>query len=495
LKKLILWAVLMCALVIGEVKYATAERMPINFVLDESYLLNTIYHEPKRYGQMEKQLYKAAVKKDEKHVADLYMQTARFENGDVYYIIRMIGQQPKGVTAPWTVDLSSHIEEPDSLRYLKKTDDSLTIEGMALVEQEYSPTGLPKQAYFIEEEGTLEHPSAYFSMVEVYRLGQKSTLIAEKKKSHNVMFTNGKLTFQFETGKDMVTEHWGILSQKPLVNWDNPEAIEAIQLASKYKWTMGGMYYSMPSSYQPYHKDGYYYNPAQHVGESYLRKTDLGRFFEVFALVSLYNSIEMQNSHGFWWITTQSDWLYGSYGIPSMYYDTRWSTDAAMFLVRGFNKYKDPAFLRSSQIYADFFANFARENNYRTANQGILVEDYWHPHVDPLVHSSLNHHLSEINFLLELYQVAEDQTYYELAMQMKQGVADIAKAYVKPNGDLWYAYMPNGTYGYLDYPLLTLLDLQRTQELLLQVTMIPDPDIQYLIETKLAFLKKSGFVK
>ena len=318
------------------------------------------------------------------------------------------------------------------------------------------------------------------------------TLISDKALSNPPSLDKGKITYKFYSGEKMVTEQWGMVSSENLVDWQNKIGTEAIRLAGVNKWTIGGMYYPLETTYDPNYKNGYFFNPANDVGESYLRKTECGRFFEDFAIICLYNTIESQNEQGIWEITIQSNWLKQDYGIPSSYYDTRWCTDASQFLLAGYRKYKDPLLLDRAKKYGEYYLNHAENHHYSTSKTGILVEDYWHPEEKQKVHSSLNHHLSEMNFLLNLYLETDKKEYLMMAERMKQGVKDVAKNYIKPNGDLWYAYMPDHTFGLMDYPKLTLEDLQRSQDLWYKIQNAKDPDLQFLIEKKEAFRVKTG---
>src|SRR5690606_30292639 len=83
--------------------------------------------------------------------------------------------------------------------------------------------------------------------------------------------------------------------------------------------------------------------------------------------------------------------------------------------------------------------------------------------------------------------------YLQIAEKMRIAVQDSMYSWKKEeSGDLWYAYMPDGSYGLLDYPLLTLKDLRYSQELIEEIYGEKDPAFHYLIEVKEEYLRGQG---
>jgi len=251
----------------------------------------------------------------------------------------------------------------------------------------------------------------------------------------------------------------------------------------------------MPASYYPYTKTNFWRNPAYHIGEKFIRQGG-GRLFETFGLLCLYSAVETRNQHGFWWSTPRSGWLYKDYGIDSPFYDTRFNTYAGLFLLRGYAKYKDPVMLAAAEEYAAYLVKYAGSHHTKTKSGGILVYDYGYLHKPGVkTLTSLNHQITEMNFLYEMYLLTGGSTYLQVADQMKKGVKDTVRGWLKPNGDLHYAYLETGKFGKDDYPTLTLKDLRYSQSLIEKVTGFTDPDFQQLIDWKAEYLRKNGINK
>ena len=200
------------------------------------------------------------------------------------------------------------------------------------------------------------------------------------------------------------------------------------------------------------------------------------------------------NQKGYWISTPRSEWLYRSYKIDSTFYDTRFNTDTALFLLKGYTEYHDPVFLNTAGKYADFLLDYAFTHRFTTKSGGWLVWDYGNEN-NPYspTHVSLNHLLTEMNFLYEMYIVTQDIRYYDTAHKLKTAVKDTCKRWKNQStGDLWYAYLKDGSFGLTDYPLVTLRDLKYSQKLFLEVDGAEDSDFGYMISLKEGYLKKNN---
>lgn len=337
--------------------------------------------------------------------------------------------------------------------------------------------------------------SYFFSYVDVFKRQKNQVKQELYSLARPIRFTETGLELTFPHLPGGMVEQWGILSLEPLVDWTNQTAVEDVRLADLNrvrKWSQEGVFYQTPTSYYPTSPTSFYLNPAHHIGEKFLRSTG-GKLFDHVALLSLYTASRMQNERGYWYTTPRSEWLYREYGIPNTFYDTRFSTDAALFLLKGYRRFKEPLFLEAAERYGDFFSQFAHSHHFKTARGGFLVWDYGHdlfPHTP--THVSLNHLVTEMNFLYELYKETEQPEYLELAHKIKLAVQDTAPFWKKEtNGDLWYAYLVDGRYGLEDYPLLTLKDLRYSQQLIKEVDGEEDPAFGYLIQVKETYLHKN----
>ncbi|WP_236841111.1 hypothetical protein [Brevibacillus formosus] len=122
--------------------------------------------------------------------------------------------------------------------------------------------------------------------------------------------------------------------------------------------------------------------------------------------------------------------------------------------------------------------------------QGWLVSDYATA-TNPMIqtHVSLNHQLAEINFLYKSYMQFGDRTDKDLADMMLYGVVNLGSQWILGNGDLHYAYFPDGTFGRPDYPFLTYNDLVETQRLYRQLHGMDEMTLAMLIDSKLMWMQ------
>jgi len=383
------------------------------------------------------------------------------------------------------------------------------------------------------------------------------------------------LPLYIEDGQQLLTEHWGILAANQLTSFALNEYNEVMETGMHVgtqdiriadldrfrKLRMDGIYYEVPSSYTPYQPMSYWQVPAEHIGARFIRSIkeqeaigveEIISYLETLSIISLNHNLQQQTADGYWITSPQSNWLFEDYGVEAGFYDTRFSTDAALFLLDIYQYYtnefehllaqaeqeqaltqEQPAQLLILELedeleriltavtrYADFLVWYANQYSFITENGGLLVQDYIHPTITHQpTHVSLNHLVTEMNFLLlyseELHARNNksigssssassnnsidnnidnniDNTYVETAAQIRQAVHDTNMAWVKDNNDLWYAYMPDGTYGLLDYPRLTRNDLRLSVSLIDQVWKQDDLLFRGLIFYKEKYLQENG---
>ncbi|MDT3700422.1 MAG: hypothetical protein RO469_13500 [Thermincola sp.] len=97
-----------------------------------------------------------------------------------------------------------------------------------------------------------------------------------------------------------------------------------------------------------------------------------------------------------------------------------------------------------------------------------------------------------MNFLYEMYLATDDTAYLENADSIKLAVKDTVYNWNKPDGDLHYARLLDGTFGKQDYPTLTLKDLRYSQYLIKKTTGQDDIDFWRLISWKEQYNKNHG---
>ena len=300
-------------------------------------------------------------------------------------------------------------------------------------------------------------------------------------------------TLSLKAGDSFFSDTWGILSTKPLVSWDNPTAAnEALQVEIDKKFSLDGAFYQTPSNYRPYEKNSYYLNPANVIGLRFLHRIDAensnGTLFEDMATHLAYMSVQRQNPEGFWPTMPRSLWLSGDYNIEFDYMDNRRNADNVTFLMRYLYQKPDFAIQSTLKNWDQYLQAYIKKHAVPVPEGGVLVPDYVGDENAKTSHISLNHHLSNLNYLLESYMIDKDPSKLELAEQLLKGVENTAFLWVMPNHNLYYAltpelkpYKPNE---YPDYATLTRDDLEETQRLLTKMGKVRNPKLQFLIDQK-----------
>lgn len=290
-----------------------------------------------------------------------------------------------------------------------------------------------------------------------------------------------------------IIRFWGVIHNEHLAVWEDETVVSSIQRADlnkARKFWLDGVYDLVPSSYKPTHPEAFWRCPAQHVGRLFVPKAS--PFTHAIAVSSMYSTIRTQNRSGYWPTEPQSEWLAEEYGFGPNFYDTRFNTDAALYLLEAYQKYGEESALNAARRYADFLCRFADQYAYLSKNGGYLVPDYQASTGEYRTHTSLNHLLAEMNFLYYMYLATDEVEYRNTADLMLLAVKDTCEEWIKKSGELWYARLPNGEYGYQDYPTLTLNDLRESQNLITRIYGASDPDLARLISSKEAYNRANG---
>jgi hypothetical protein len=229
-------------------------------------------------------------------------------------------------------------------------------------------------------------------------------------------------------------------------------------------------------------------NPSSYLASS-LTITGGSRLANDLSYAFLDTILTFQEPEGYWLSAPKSiSFLWDNYKIDAGFYDTRFNADVTRTMFIGYEKTKDKRFLDAALRQCDFLISFAQKHNYNvTSNwiEGILVEDYYHPSEQYLkTHSSLNHQLSEILILYYAWQYTNKIEYFDMAEKMLNGIKNTRDLWVRSDNSLEYAYMPDGTMGFSDYPYLTYNDLFIIQNMRERLGLGRDADLQFLMDTK-----------
>lgn len=353
---------------------------------------------------------------------------------------------------------------------------------------------LPLESGFLETEGRyiwLGKPITYVSLgrATIEEKPEMALPIEVKQTDYGV-----ELEIKLPTNAGHISEMWALDSRDPLVPWGE-QSIDNVWLkldvTEKAKWLYDGYYYKSPSTYEPTSDTSFWRIPENYVLRSFLF-TGGSKAAQDMGYVMLKASLKQQEPEGYWKTQPRSMWLSDDFGIPEGFYDTRFNTGAAEMMLRGCSLYQEQAFCQSAQKYTDYFHKHAAANHYLVdgVQQGWLVADYATA-TNPTIqtHVSLNHQLAEINYLYKSYLQFGDRTDKDLADAMLYGVVNLGAQWILGNGDLHYAYYPDGTFGRPDYPFLTYNDLVETQRLYRQLHGMDEMTIAMLIDSKLTWMK------
>jgi len=411
-------------------------------------------------------------------------------NHDLYYFIRYEPSQTSDqiltVRLPFGMDHFEYryLYYPEAVSHqLSQWSDTFT--GSA-------PASLPAQSVFIND-GAIH---AFLTYIQIFEKNENLVYTELWDERMAVQLNEEGAVLHLPQRSGTAIEHWGMLSNSPLVDLTQEPNLALIRLADlnmARKWTREGPLEPTPSTYYPSSPSSFFINPSYAVAQRFLKLGE-DRYFENMTVIALHTAARTINEDGYWPISTRSGWLYEDYGMEAGYYDTRWSTDAAVFLLDGYRSKRVADWLEAAKRYAEFYLKYAEDYHYSTQNGGWLVWDYMKfdsPQIKP-VHVSLNHLLAEMNFLYEIHQITGEQRYLEGAERLRTAVHDTGMSWVNEAGDLHYRYQPDGSYTGKDYPLLTLKDLRISQALILELEGQADPVIAGLIQAKEAYLKANN---
>ncbi len=264
----------------------------------------------------------------------------------------------------------------------------------------------------------------------------------------------------------------------------------------KQRFLYDGYYYEMPTSYEPYAKNMFYRNPSAYTPSKFVNKgetrAELSMGYAMLDIIA--NNVE---ENGIFWTYPKSiDFLYDNYGIEEKFYDTRFNADITKTFLNLYLKTSNEAYKDIVINSLEFFITYANNHNYTFEEDGeigILVEDYYHENGNyKKTHSSLNHHVAEANVLYLAYDVIGDSRYLDLANKMVKGVELTRDLWLKDDFSLEYAYLNDGTMGFVDYPYLTYNDLIELMEIMEDLGLPKSEPVEYLVTHKKIQMDRDG---
>ena len=302
--------------------------------------------------------------------------------------------------------------------------------------------------------------------------------------------------FQLPGSPQTISETWGILTHRPLVNWGIPYAADSarkIDIDTFRKLRFDGLYDVTPLTYSPSSKESYYRNPANISGLYHVQdasQPQYGSLIQVMLSHLAYRAVNQQNEQGYWPTFPRSTWLFADYQIDAEYFDNRRNADNATFLLRWNRQYPDPLLAKTLEKWEAFLFAYIDQTGLPTANQGYLIPDYVDKTFTHVSHTALNHQLAILNYLLESNLYNPDEKKLRYIHALLKGIEDTQDRWIKPNSDLYYAlYRDLRPHHYPDYYSLTLEDMLLTQSLLRQNNLPFSEALNKLIQSKKAWME------
>lgn len=322
---------------------------------------------------------------------------------------------------------------------------------------------------------------------------QKTEAVTRKQEEDRNVFS-----FRLSGGSVTQSKTWGMLSHRPLVMWGNPKAENiALQLDQDTfrKLASDGLYDITPTTYKPSSSQSYYRNPANISGLHHVYNAWQPKAFGSLAYGMLthlaYTALQNQNASGYWETKPMSAWLNTDYRIGYNYFDNRRNADNVTFLLRYNRLYPDPAIQQALNKFDSFLYRYMDETHLKTSETGYLLPDYVDQMLRRVSHTSLNHHLAVLNYLLESQLFAPSEQKKTYIGRLLQGVADTEERWIMKDSNLYYAlYRDLTPHPSKDYKVLTLEDLLLTRALMLQLGMFPHDSIDRLIASKQSWLEQ-----
>jgi hypothetical protein len=344
-----------------------------------------------------------------------------------------------------------------------------------------------------------------------YSPGEDGNIIAHDEVMGMIYMNPRGYGFDFVIGypikENICNEMWILESKEPLVDMENPEAIFKTGETSQEFWTrcgygaehrflMDGYYSKTPTTYSGYQANAFWRNPGVHVPYNYIMY-GADRASEDLGYLQLYMSSLNITEDGYFKTEPESKWLNETYEIDGGYYDTRFNADMGVALITAYQKYNEPYFLEQAKEMLNFYTEFAQDNHYTFYNnlseQGWLVQDYWHENENCTpVHSSLNHQLQEMYFLYLMGTELKDVSVINLADKLLKGIEITTDIWIKPDGDLYYGYIADGTFDKNDYPDLTYNDMYNVQNLFVDMGRSRNESLDKLMKSKKMYMDAEG---
>ena len=305
------------------------------------------------------------------------------------------------------------------------------------------------------------------------------------------------VTFRYSLSPGVQGILWGVGSPQELVDLGNKDQLRIwsnYDLDGNARLLYDGYHYRSPSSYHPSTARSYWRIPSDYLTNSMIRSGG-SIASELIGSSLLKIAHRNMNGEGFLPTLPRSNWLYEDYGIGAGFFDTRFNADTIETNIVAYRRYGDSVYRDVATRLAGYYLDHGKNNKYvvndPTVGEGWLIHDYYHP-AGMENHTSLNHQLQAVHSFLLLYESEKNTEYLDFAQKMINGIKITRDMWIMEDGNLEYAYMPDGSMGLVDYDYLTYNDLLNVQEALVRITGEVDQDLQILMESKRLWMDRNN---
>lgn len=265
--------------------------------------------------------------------------------------------------------------------------------------------------------------------------------------------------------------------------------------------TPHGSYTKLPYSIEPFDRDAY------GISLHHMSKKEMYRYYnnskDRFYYDMMYNAIIQlfgyrPEKDGLFLTDYTSTWLKKDYHITAPYIDTRLNETVSLAIedfrtIISFNELEN-----YHLTYGDFLVNYSKSGELLKIHE----QAYFFPDYFPIegngkpAHSSLNHQLGILNYLLNKYKITQDKNYEIVSNALLTALEITKDKWITEENDLYYkVYYRDGELHYeeKDYVYVTLIDLLLVQENLITIYNNINRTIHELILRKMTYLQNNKY--
>lgn len=419
-----------------------------------------------------------------------------FENNDKLLMITIENLSNRRVN----VEIESTMQKKD-IKSIYNFKENETIKEFSTTIG-YDKTTLPMKyiEYKNDKSVLISKGFKYKKLTSRYNAKESSQLKKLIEENENIVLENDSLVHNFVLSGFENYDSYLALSNGKLFNNEKSIGLYINMLnGSKYtSWlAYDGSYHKLPYSIEPFTREGYGRNPGSVIAKQALKnyKTDNSNIFYDLITNSNHTLLNYmpRDKSGVWITEYTSTWIKKDYDIRAPYIDTRHNEGIGNYLYEIGKVFNNVKIKERYFDYANYLVHRYKENEIIKFEEGFLFPDYFSNNHTKNTHSSLNHQLAIINYLLNSYIKTNNNDYKNLALSMLNTIEKQSNSWIRDDNDLWYQVNEENEYAGRDYKLLTLEDLLYIQNNLVLIGENKSNEVNNLIESKYMYLKNINY--